>query len=154
MRDAPTRPWRIPRRRCLSTTTQLNPKMDLDSASSASDNLFGASPVAAPNPEAEGPQAEANPETHEADPSQQQARESATYAQMEQLHQTDAKLAQLVNVASEAVAALHPTSDLELDPSSSWHASEAQGQLAKDKTERYYALLNVRLSSPLSARHG
>lgn len=112
--------------------------MDLDSASSGSDNLFGASPAVTNEP-----QAEANPESHETDPSQQQARESATYAQMEQLHLTDAKLAQLVHLAAEALAALHPTSDLELDPSSTWHASDSKGQLAKDKTERYYALLNV-----------
>lgn len=145
--------------------------MDLDKTPSGgsdegdSENLFGQSPPEAsrqPTPAETSPQAipaaaAAGPEStsrpNDAAPvesssaaflERQRIKSEAVYAQIHNLNQTDAKLAKLLQLASQAMEAAHPTHrEQGGDPGSMW-SHETTAQEAKAKADEYYALLNVR----------
>lgn len=142
----------IPRRRPLYNSMELDNTPSAASETNDSDNLFGQSPPEASRQPSPEPQEEAPAPVNDAAPAEsssaayaerQRIKSQAVYNQIHKLNGTDIKLSKLLQIASEAMEAVHPTHrEPGGDPASMW-SHETTSQQAKDKADEYYALLNV-----------
>lgn len=122
--------------------------MDIDQSESSQhsddDNLFGPSTTVSPFP---APPPESDPQPADAR-APAQAKFESTIMQIKALHHTDAKLASLLDIASKAVASLHPAFGPSSDQADSLWNQQSSREDIKKHTDAYYALLNASSREP------